>query len=227
MIAVTFALPTESSAFVRLLENRTSGAMDSRIVSGSLNGRAVSLLHTGVGEKTTRTRMADFFRTQQPRLLISAGFAGALDQRLGVGDVFVGENFSDAELARQSKWPRVILATIPRVIETLREREFFARESGAAAVDMETEWIAEACRAAAVPLFSLRVISDSPTDPLPAPARVLFDLERQRTPALKLIGHLVRHPAAVPSLLRFARRVDALRQKLTDALVEVCASLPD
>ena len=223
MIAVTFALPSESSAFIRLLQNPARGAAGSHTISGTLHGRAVCVLHTGVGERTTRERLAHFLREQTPQLLISSGFAGALSEQLRVGDIFVDENSSDAELARRCALPLARLATVSDVLESDAARRQLALQTGADAVDMETEWIAELCRGAGVPLLSLRVISDSTAEPLPAPARFLFDIDHQRTPFFKLALYVVRHPVAVISLIKFAKRIAGARDQLADALSKVCA----
>ena len=74
------------------------------------------------------------------------------------------------------------MLTVPALIDSSEERERIARESGASAVDMETEFIARACAAHGIPLLSLRVITDTPTEPFLAPPSVLFDIEQQRTP---------------------------------------------
>src|SRR6266508_1348924 len=100
-----------------------------------------------------------------------------------------------------------------------------ALTSGAAAVDMETEFIARACAAHSVPLLSLRVISDTPRELFPAPANVLFDIERQQTQILKLATHLLTHPTHVPRLVQFARRITRARKILADALVALLHGL--
>ncbi len=215
MIAVTFALPTESSGFLALLESKRRGAPGSQTVSGTLHGHAISVLHTGVGEKITRTRLAAFLPAVTPRLLISAGFAGALHDRLAVGDLLLAENYSAPDLiaTAQSQIACTMgrLATTSAMIDTSLARQTLARNEGADAVDMETSFIAEACAAAAIPMLSLRAISDTPARPFPAPPHLLFDLETQRTPALRLAGYLVRHPAAFLDLMNFAKQISAAR----------------
>ena len=52
MIAVTFALPEESSEFLRLLRDRTGSERNGvRIVRGTVEERMIEVLHTGVEEK--------------------------------------------------------------------------------------------------------------------------------------------------------------------------------
>ena len=99
MIAVTFALPTESSAFLRCLGNKsTSHRQGIRTIRGKIDDCTVEVLHTGVGEKTCRQRMASFLQDQQFDCLISAGFAGALNDKLHTGDLLFAENFSTIQL---------------------------------------------------------------------------------------------------------------------------------
>jgi nucleoside phosphorylase len=117
------------------------------------------------------------------------------------------------------------LLTVPALIHSPEERNKLAVISGAAAVDMETEFIARACAAQGVSLFSLRVVSDTPRNVFPAPIDVLFDIERQQTQMLKLATHLLAHPTRVPHLVQFARRIARARKILADALVEVVRNL--
>lgn len=208
MIAVTFALPSESSAFRKLLQKGED---------------KVAILYTGVGEKVCRERVAPFLDGRHFDFAISSGFAGGIDPSLGVGDLLLAENFSDPSLlarARDLLTCRVgKLATAGRIIETQAEREEFARQHHAIAVDMETEWIAQACAERKIPLLSLRVISDTAAAPFPAPPGVLFDVERQATRPGRLATYLLRHPLRVVRLIRFARQIASARANLAKALV--------
>jgi adenosylhomocysteine nucleosidase len=216
MLAVTFALPNESSEFVRLLEAR-----------GGRDGE-VAVLHTGVGEGICRLRIEPFLDSQPFDLLISSGFAGGADPSLGVGDILLAENFSDPRLLATAQSLLVSrvgrLVTAGRVIESASDRARIAREDGAAAVDMETEWIARACAARKIPMLSLRVISDTAAAPFPVPPAVLFDLDRQKTDVFKLAAHLFRRPSQVVRLARFARQISVVRATLGAALYEVVAA---
>src|SRR5438128_4742120 len=104
------------------------------------------------------------------------------------------------------------LFTAPTLSDSSDERTEIARTTGAAAVDMETEFIARACAAHAVPLLSLRVISDTPREIFPAPANVLFDIERQQTQMAKLMRYFLAHPRRIPHLIQFARRIARARK---------------
>jgi len=84
---------------------------------------------------------------------------------------------------------------------------------------METGAIVAVCNAHGIPLLSLRAISDTPTEPLPAPASVLFDIECQRTVYGRLFAYILRDPASALRLFRFSGRITRVRAALTEALV--------
>jgi nucleoside phosphorylase len=232
MIAVTFALAAESSEFLRLLTNKSRVDRNGiRTIRGKIDDQTIEVLHTGAGEKVCRQRLEKFLEDQQFECLISAGFAGALNDDLQIGNLLLAENFSTIDLTEMhSSLPDLPshvgnLLTVPTLIESSDERTKLAHTSGAVAVDMETEFIARACVAHSIPLFSLRVISDTPRELFPAPANVLFDIERQRTQMLKLARHLLAHPSRVPRLVRFARRIAQVRKILASALITLVNKL--
>lgn len=232
MIAVTFALPAESSDFLRHLRNQSrTDRSGIRTIRGAIYDRAVEVLHTGVGEKVCHQRVAEFLQDQQFDLLISSGFAGALNDKLQIGDLLFAKNFSTVELTEVgssfSHLPihEADLLTVRALIDSNDERNKIARTSGAAAVDMETEFIARACAEHGVPLLSLRVITDTPREPFPAPPNVLFDIEQQRTRFLTFGTFFLAHPIRVPQLIRFARRIARVRMILANALVAILREL--
>jgi nucleoside phosphorylase len=212
VIAITFALPTESSDLRRELPRK-------------IDNHGVAIFHTGVGRERCEHTIETFLSTTKPRLLISSGFAGAVSESLQVGDVIVAENFSDAELASRAKARRVKLFTADAMIDSVEERNEIARELGADAVDMETEVIAHACAAHSIPMLSLRVISDTAREPFPAPPAVLFDVTRQRPNYARLLFFLIRNPKRVADLVRFANQVSRARANLTHALVDLVREL--
>jgi adenosylhomocysteine nucleosidase len=203
MIAVTFALPEESRDFLRATRGR----------------RDLAVIHTGMGldaaARATEALLADL----RPDWVLSGGFAGALDPRLRLGGVLVAENFTSPELLARSSGARGTLVSRARPAELVAEKAALFRETGALAVDMETEAIAAACQRAAVPLLAIRAISDTAQTPLPAPLAEWFDLARQRPRPRRLLAYLCRRPSAILPFARFVRGLPVARRALTEALL--------
>jgi nucleoside phosphorylase len=229
MIAITFALPAESSDFVALLEKPAWNSREGvESIRGRLHGKSVAVIHTGVGRKPCSQRMEVLLRRERFEYLISAGFAGALEKELRIGHLLIAENYSSPQLLRS---PGLDLGddglflgkllTVSGVIESTTEREQLATKTGAAAVDMETEFIAEACADHQLPLLSLRAISDTPAEPFPAPAHVLFDLEKQKTDLARLAFYLVTHRGTLSRLREFRERIAVARKALAGVLDKI------
>jgi adenosylhomocysteine nucleosidase len=222
MIAVTFALGAESADFIRLLQDREPTARGTAAVtSGMLHNQPLCVVHTGVGEKLARARLGHFLAETKPSVLISSGFAGATSDELKPGEVMLAENFCAPDLLAiaRSAFARTnvrvgTLVTAAAVIDTAIDRETLARNTGALAIDMETQAIGERCADFGIPMLSLRGITDSPAFPFPAPPQVLFDVERQKTVAPRLTFYLATHPLAIGRLISFAKRVRAARASL-------------
>ena len=154
MIAITFALPVESSDFVSLLQNkRQARAGETNIIRGEIGTRSLTIIHTGVGQRTCEARMKDFLSRECPRFLISSGFAGGINTEMSAGDLFLAENFSDPQLYQTAQ--RVVgeqrlrvgkLFTSSSIVDGAARRSEIAKTHHADAIDMETEMIARACR---------------------------------------------------------------------------------
>jgi adenosylhomocysteine nucleosidase len=232
MIAVTFALPAESSELQRRLRDAKIVHRGGRKINmGWIGGREIQIFHTGVGLEMARTRILQYLDTASPSLLISSGFAGAIRSHYRVGDLLLAENFCDPGLLttarrvlREQNVHTAKMLSAAKMIDSAEEREEVWRRHEAAAIDMETEAIADVCASRGLRMLSLRVLSDTPQHPFPLPAEILFDIERQKTPSLRLIKYLTTHPAAVPRLVRFGGQINRARGSLTRALVTLLGS---
>lgn len=239
VVLVTFALPDESRDFTAALAGRVVTGRHLPVVSGTLDGRRVVVVHTGVGDESGgRQRLQAGWQAaralaegQPPRWVVSAGYAGGLGPDLRVGDLVVGANHSEPALAARARRilddaPRVgLLHTQKTVAETAAEKRALHAATGALAVDMETAWIAAACAAAGVPLLSLRVVSDAAGFSFPVPGRILFDAVRQRPRYLALPLWLAAHPSHVAPFVRFVRGLPPARARLTRSLCRLVAAL--
>jgi adenosylhomocysteine nucleosidase len=247
MRLVTFALPEESGSFRKLLRitgARARHARDGQNVRGDLR-----VLHVGVGPARARENVRAFFADALPEFVCAAGFAGGLDPRVSVGDLVLDTHQSDAILvgttrrallhafcfrddpdvdapgATQSATapPSAIwcgrIASSPAVLESAAEKQASFSRTRALAVDMESETIAEECRAAGVPFISLRVISDDATRDLPVPLRHWFNMKKQRPDRTALLGFLMRHPRKIFPFYTFVRSLARARTNLARALM--------
>jgi adenosylhomocysteine nucleosidase len=239
-VLVTFALPDESRAFSRRLRQRriVGPASHLPLVLGECGGRPVAVAHTGVGDSAGCRERLDLALQGaaggmgRPALVISSGYAGALQAGIAVGDLILGVNCSAPTLAADAarlltgwRLHQGALTTQPRVAETPAEKTRLAAATGALAVDMESGWIAAACARASVPMLSLRVVSDAAEQAFPAPGDVLFDVARQRPRYVALPLWLLRHPGRIGPFTRFVHGLAPAQATLAHALEHLLAHL--
>jgi adenosylhomocysteine nucleosidase len=220
MIAVTFALPVESSAFVRSLRDRKRGDF---ITHGTIAEKEIAVVHTGVGSQKCAERFIKFLGQNEPEIVISSGFCGGTNDELKPGDLVIVKNFSNSHLAERAGklLARAVTGDIfsaDRVIDPAADRYAIGRKHGAIAIDMETTTIARLCAESTIPMLGLRAISDSPAAPFPAPPEVLFDIEMQRTKFTRLLSHLARNPSAIALLTRFSQQITLAKTNLAEGL---------
>jgi adenosylhomocysteine nucleosidase len=160
--------------------------------------------------------------------LVSFGIAGALDPSLKPGDLIIGSAVRTSDGMRvpvDQKWlahltTHLAHARIADVVgsteiaATAAQKAMLYRDSGAACVDQESHWVADAAHAKRLPFIVLRAIADRAGDTLP-PA-VLVGLDAQGNPRTgAVIGALLRNPVQLPGLIRVALQTNrALRSLL-------------
>ena len=233
MIVIVFALPEESRDLRRALRHPVvEDGWTRGFLSEAEGAEELRVTHTGVGSASAAAKIAQMLAGDRPRVVISSGYAGGLDPRLKISDLLLATNFSApglVALCRKSAGDRAVpvfgsLTSHATAVESVADKAALASETGAHAVDMETAAIAAACRAAGVPLLSVRAISDAASQPLPVPFEDWFDLERQRPRVVALLGFLVRQPSRIRPFARFVRGLPGARLALTDFLVDLLGS---
>lgn len=162
--------------------------------------------------------------------LASWGMAGGLDPALAAGTIFLpsevialpGATISTTRLWRERLSGAIAshrpvahgkLLTTATAIGTVADKAALFRETGAAAVDMESLAVAEVAQTREVPFIAVRVVVDSARDTLPHVVTVAAD-SAGRLHIWRLIGALARAPGDLAPLIRLARCYRAASRSL-------------
>ena len=171
--------------------------------------------------------MREELRTNRASFLLSIGFSGALDPTLRTGDIVVSERiladghnpvdldatFAQATLralsnggVRVHDGPTI---TVREPVLTASGKADLHERTGAAAVDMETYWIATEATNADVPMVSARTIIDEAHQNLPRfAAAIMSDGGRHELQhALKAL----RNPANIKPMISMAIKAKRAR----------------
>jgi len=151
--------------------------------------------------------------------LLCAGYAGALESHLVLGQVVVASNFSAPALSERCNFRHVLLTSEAQAIETVPAKAALGRKTGAQAVDMETGAVARVCAEHDVPLLALRAISDTAGQRIPVPLEVSFDLAQQRPKVRPLLAFLAHNPTLIVPFILFVTGLIRARAALTDAVI--------
>lgn len=215
-----FALGIEAGGLVDLTKGVQTAKQSHGVEhAGKLAGKEIVIVEGGVGGKAAALATAEAIKFYQPRWVISAGFAGALDENLRRGHILMADEVANAGGERLSIGMKLDptaskglhvgrLLTVSDLVRTPDERRRLAAEHGAIACDMETFAVAQVCAEKGVKLLSVRIISDAIDDELPPEIEKLL---LQKT----IVGKLGAAAGAV--LKRFSAAKD-LWQLREDAL---------
>ena len=155
----------------------------------------------------------------QTSCLVSFGIAGALAPQLRSGDTIISteviaygqswrasERFARrvGELAGRIGVLEGAVLGAPGILATAAEKRRAWSETGALAVDLESDVVARIASAAGIPFVVVRTIADAASRELPPAA--LIPLAEDGTPRLvRVLACVLRRPRQLPALIRLAR----------------------
>lgn len=183
---------------------------------------AVDLLITGMGRDNAAGSIQKALRHARASLVLTCGFAGGLRPGLPAGAVVCSAHAPKLDLALLTGVGAIPVTfhCSPRVAVTVEEKEMLRRQTGADAVEMESEVIHQVCQAHQIRCLTVRVISDSAEENLPLDFNALMT-ERMQIDYARLAWALLRSPGLTPALLQLNRKTRLAARRLAALLEEL------
>jgi adenosylhomocysteine nucleosidase len=169
--AFVCAMPMELEPLRPLLALTEEPVAEVTLHRGSLDGRPVVAIVTGMGPALATAGLSGLLDAVAVERVVVVGITGALEQETPIGTIVrpmtvidgaTGTEYAPAPLGSSvpsagSMWTTDRLITDPAEVAALRDR-------GVVALDMETAAIAAVCTARGVPWSVVRAISDRAGD---------------------------------------------------------------
>jgi adenosylhomocysteine nucleosidase len=203
--------------------------------------QAASILITGIGRRNAEKSVREFFATHSPELVLTCGFAGGLNPDLKPGDV-VFEIFPRSSRGDESQtkignqlepthvgcYEKLIaagakpakLVCADRIATTAAEKKKLRAETGADAVEMESEAIHAVCRERGIPCATVRVILDTANEDLPLDFNALSKPDKSLDYG-KLAWAIARSPGKIGALLKLQKQTRFAAEQLAEVLSKI------
>ncbi|GAC1449651.1 MAG: hypothetical protein NVSMB9_33620 [Isosphaeraceae bacterium] len=223
----------------RLTKIRKYSGPSHSVIEGESGGKLVALIISGMGRASARRATEILLDGHQPRCVISAGFAGALDPALKRNEVVFPDEVVDLHGGRVAVDPRVRsslegqtprfragrLLTVDTLIRTAAEKAELRERHGADIVDMETSAVATLCGERNVCFCSLRIVSDEAGVDLPREiATLMTHTGSYRVgAALRAIWH---RPSSLKDFWALHEQAQEAADHLAQVTVNALAHLP-
>jgi nucleoside phosphorylase len=200
----------------------------------------VLVLEVGVGRERVEQAMRWLFAAPKlgevpakPKLVLSAGFSGSLQDGLRVGDIVLATEVAQEDgTVWSTSWPselppddwrpplhrgRVLM--MDRLIGDPAEKRRLGLQHQSIAVDMESAVIAQWCQRHSTPFGCLRAISDDVETSLSP--KLLGLLSNGRTSWPRLAWSALRSPSLLQEMIRLARHTHLAAERLGKTLSEI------
>jgi adenosylhomocysteine nucleosidase len=217
-VAIVAALEREVRPFIKgwsSIENK----FDGRRFKFFENAGTV-LICGGIGAEAARRAAKAVISLYRPGLIISAGFAGALEPGLEVGHTLILRHVIDAADGSRTDTGvgEGVLLTFADVAD-IDQKARFREAYEAQAVDMEAAAVARSAEANGVRFMACKVISDTNASSLPPIAR--FVGSHGKFHVIKFVAYIAIRPWLWLKVQRLARDSEIASGKLCEALKRV------
>ncbi|MGE5192871.1 MAG: 5'-methylthioadenosine nucleosidase [Deltaproteobacteria bacterium] len=233
-VGIVHATAMEVDPFLSRCDRLRKYTGGNLVFRGGLFGEIrIALAQSGMGPGLAKKATQALIDGHSPAWIISAGFSGALQPGMKIGDIVVANSIVDTEgvelaidLKMAADPARGLyvgrLLTVDRIVRTVEEKKALAERCAAIAVDMESLAVAQVCRQAKVRFLAVRVISDDLSADLPAEiSSVVGSSGTVRLGAA--VGAIFKRPGSVKDLWRLREQgMDAAERlaKFLEGIVE-------
>jgi adenosylhomocysteine nucleosidase len=197
----------------------------------------IAIIYTGMGFAAARRGTQALIDAHSPKWILSAGFSGALQPQMKVGDLVVGNALCDThgqeirmEMRMESDPPRGLwvgkLVTADQIVRTVAEKQQLAEKHQAIAVDLESLAVAQVCRESKTGFMAVRSISDDLSVDLPPEILTLVN----STGASRLgaaMTFLVKRPSSIKEMWNVRENAMTAADRLAPYLIGVVERLYD
>jgi nucleoside phosphorylase len=228
-IAFVCAMPMEMRPLTKRLGLARAELGGRPARTGSLDGRDVVAVVTGMGTQLARQGAEHLLDAVVPERVVVVGITGAVEDETPLGAMVIPERVVDAATGREHHHEPVgggatsgVMWTTDVITPAAELPALRAR--GVVALDMETAAIAHVCEQRGVPWSVFRAISDRATDGTVDDE--VFHLSRQDgTPDPRAIArYVVRHPGRIPQMARMGRAARAATERAAEAAIAALRS---
>ena len=230
-IAFVCAMPIKLRPLVRKLSLRKARFGAVTVHEGTLEGRDVVAIVTGMGTALARDGISHLLDAVAVERVIVVGITGALEDVTPIGTLVVPEVVVDsatgsehhparlgAETPNGKMWTTDVLLTDLALLAQLRARDVIS-------LDMETAAIADVCETRHIPWSVFRAISDRAIDG--SVDEEVFRLSHQdgspNGPAVA--RYFLRHPGRLPRMARLAKGARLASETAAVAAIRACSAL--
>ena len=178
----------------------------------------VDILVTSMGKANAAQSIRAALASNRPSLVITSGFAGGLNPQLSTGDVVFSADDYEIQnrlIAAGAREGRFHFAD--HVAVTAQEKWSLWQQTGADAVEMESQIIRDICRAQTIPSATVRVILDQAGEDLPLNFNALMTPD-MKLDSSKLALAILKSPGKIAALRRLQKQSKAAAGKLAQVL---------
>jgi adenosylhomocysteine nucleosidase len=214
-VAIVAALEREIATLVRnwRVVDREHDGKNFRFFE---SGNAVAVCG-GMGFEAARRATEAIVSLYKPSLVVSAGFAGALDESLHVGQIFEARCVVDARDSSRidTGAGSGVLVSFPAVAGA-EQKAKLAKSYGAQAVDMEAAAVAKGAEARGLRFATVKAISDEVAFAMPPMDRFIAPDGSFRTRSFAL--YAAKRPFIWPDVFRLAQNSARAARALSSRL---------
>lgn len=255
MLIISCATAAEAGAVKKKL--RITGQQrfpEALVVQGSLQGRKIALVETGVGPRRAKSAARHIIDHLNPSCVVLIGAAGAAAPGLQLGDIVLieqilrkegpihdtkrtavsstccchaGLNKAAQQVLLQAGLTPVIgnCLTAERFVHRKEKKAWIHKTFNASVIEMESAAMAAVLSAAGVPFINVRVISDTAGKSIIDYEKIISVRKKHGLPGLWL--HFLRQPRDLFRLMRFRWQVQAVLKVIAAAAMVLAKGLPE
>ncbi len=241
-IGLVAAMSQESQALLRRVQawkRITLGHLPA--YSFSAGGHACLLVTSGMGRRRAADATHILVENAHPQAIISFGIAGAVEADLEIGDVvipnscYTWDGATFGECIPLAQWSQAAVEAAAQALSPAGRRVFegAAVTSGGSQVgqeqlgnllhpvlEMETAGIAQVAAEYAIPLYSLRAVSDGPRAPIPLDLGEIMDEDSNLRPG-RMLRAVISHPRMVLQARRVLHNTDVAARCAANAITAI------